>query len=81
MCRPAFRIPAASSDAWRYLKGAKREPREHKGSGTPYLYAEGAVPFPDRDRRAGAHDPDRGGRRQPVTVQACRGHAATAIAA
>lgn len=43
----AYRIPKAQLDAWRYLKGAKREPREHKGSGTPYLYIEGAVPFPD----------------------------------
>ncbi len=48
----AYRIPAAQLAAWRYLKGAKREPREHKGSGTPYLYVEGAIPFPDRDRRA-----------------------------
>jgi DNA (cytosine-5)-methyltransferase 1 len=44
----SYRIPDAQLAAWRYLKGAKREPREHKGSGTPYLYVEGAVPFPDR---------------------------------
>jgi DNA (cytosine-5)-methyltransferase 1 len=43
----SYRIPAAQLDSWRYLKGAKREPREHKASGTPYLYVEGAVPFPD----------------------------------
>ena len=43
----AYRIPDTQLAAWRYLKGAKREPREHKASGTPYLYVEGAVPFPD----------------------------------
>ena len=34
--------------SWRYLKGAKREQREHKNSGTKYFYTEGAIPFPDR---------------------------------
>ncbi len=43
----SYRIPDAQLGSWRYLKGAKREPREHKGSGTPYMYVEGAVPFPD----------------------------------
>jgi DNA (cytosine-5)-methyltransferase 1 len=33
---------------WEYLKGAKREQRYHKGSGTPYFYVEGPIPFPDR---------------------------------
>ncbi len=33
--------------AWRRLKGAKREQRVHKASGTPYEYVEGAIPFPD----------------------------------
>lgn len=32
---------------WRYLKGSKKEERVHKGSGEPYLYTEGALPFPD----------------------------------
>jgi DNA (cytosine-5)-methyltransferase 1 len=40
-------VPEAQIAAWRYLKGAKREPRVHKGSGTPYEYVEGAIPFPD----------------------------------
>jgi DNA (cytosine-5)-methyltransferase 1 len=31
---------------WRYLKGAKREPRRH-ASGFTYSYAEGAMTFPD----------------------------------
>jgi DNA (cytosine-5)-methyltransferase 1 len=44
----AYRIPDRQLADWRYLKGAKREPRQHKASGTPYLYAEGALPFPDR---------------------------------
>ncbi len=33
---------------WAYLKGAKREQRYHKGSGTPYFYVEGPIPYPDR---------------------------------
>ncbi|MFV2062504.1 MAG: DNA (cytosine-5-)-methyltransferase [Chloroflexota bacterium] len=33
---------------WRYLKGAKREQRYHKGSDTPYFYVEGPIPYPDR---------------------------------
>jgi len=34
-------------DAWRYLKGAKREERVHKASGMAYCYSEGTLPFPD----------------------------------
>jgi DNA (cytosine-5)-methyltransferase 1 len=34
-------------DAWRYLKGAKRVLRRHRGSDTAYFYTEGAIPFPD----------------------------------
>jgi DNA (cytosine-5)-methyltransferase 1 len=33
---------------WKYLKGAKREQRYHVGSGTPYFYVEGPIPYPDR---------------------------------
>ncbi len=33
---------------WQYLKGAKREQRYHRGSGTPYYYVEGPIPYPDR---------------------------------
>jgi DNA (cytosine-5)-methyltransferase 1 len=36
-----------SLENWKYLKGAKNEEREHKKSGTPYFYTEGALPFPD----------------------------------
>ncbi|MFN8520928.1 MAG: DNA (cytosine-5-)-methyltransferase [Chloroflexota bacterium] len=43
----AFFVPERQLAAWSYLKGAKREQRVHKGSGTPYEYAEGAIPFPD----------------------------------
>jgi DNA (cytosine-5)-methyltransferase 1 len=32
---------------WEYLKGAKREQRTHRESGTPYFYTEGGIPFPD----------------------------------
>ncbi len=43
----AYLVPERQLASWRYLKGAKREQRVHKGSGTPYEYAEGAIPFPD----------------------------------
>jgi DNA (cytosine-5)-methyltransferase 1 len=43
----SFFIPDEQIDAWRYLKGAKRELRHHRGSGAPYFYSEGAIPFPD----------------------------------
>jgi DNA (cytosine-5)-methyltransferase 1 len=32
---------------WKFLKGAKSIERVHKGSGTPYSYAEGKMAFPD----------------------------------
>ena len=41
-------VPPSQLAAWRYLKGAKREQRIHKASGTPYFYVEGPIPFPDR---------------------------------
>lgn len=41
-------IPDAQLATWQYLKGAKREQRYHKESGTPYFYVEGPIPFPDR---------------------------------
>jgi DNA (cytosine-5)-methyltransferase 1 len=44
---PGYFIPDAQLPIWRYLKGAKREQRVHKGSGTPYEYVEGPIPFPD----------------------------------
>lgn len=46
-----FFIPEAPLSEWRYLKGSKREPRVHRASGTPYFYAEGPLPFPDRTDR------------------------------
>ena len=42
-----FYIPDGQLPDWRYLKGAKKEPRTHRGSGTEYIYAEGALAFPD----------------------------------
>ena len=41
-------ITAEDLPRWQYLKGAKREQRHHKGSGTPYFYVEGPIPYPDR---------------------------------
>jgi DNA (cytosine-5)-methyltransferase 1 len=41
-------VPADQLPRWEYLKGAKREPRYHKGSDTPYFYVEGPIPYPDR---------------------------------
>ena len=34
-------------DKWRYLKGSKREERTNKKTGFTYMYAEGAMSFPD----------------------------------
>jgi DNA (cytosine-5)-methyltransferase 1 len=42
-----FFVPEGQLDTWRYLKGAKNEPRVHKKSGAAYIYTEGALPFPD----------------------------------
>ncbi len=43
----AFFIPEDRVPSWRYLKGAKAEPRKHKGTGLEYRYTEGSLPFPD----------------------------------
>ncbi len=50
---PEYLIPESQIDAWRYLKGAKREDRVHKESGVPYCYNEGPLPFPDPLDRPG----------------------------
>jgi DNA (cytosine-5)-methyltransferase 1 len=44
----AYFIPESQLATWQYLKGAKREQRHHKATGTPYFYVEGPIPFPDR---------------------------------
>lgn len=43
----SFFVPDGQLERWRYLKGAKVEPRVHKESGVPYRHEEGALPFPD----------------------------------
>lgn len=43
---PDFYIPEEQLDRWRYFKGAKREERK-KQDGFTYIYAEGAMDFPD----------------------------------
>jgi DNA (cytosine-5)-methyltransferase 1 len=43
----SYFVPESQLDRWQYLKGAKDEARVHKGSGTPYRYQEGGLPFPD----------------------------------
>jgi len=43
----SFSVPEHKYSGWEYLKGAKNEPRIHKGSGTQYIYTEGKVAFPD----------------------------------
>jgi len=43
----SFYIPDSQLEKWRYLKGAKNEPRVHKASGFIYKYTEGGIPFPD----------------------------------
>ena len=50
---PEYFIPESQLDAWRYLKGAKREDRVHKASGVSYCYNEGPLPFPDPLDRPG----------------------------
>jgi DNA (cytosine-5)-methyltransferase 1 len=44
----SFFIAPDQLQRWEYLKGAKREQRYHKESGTPYFYVEGPIPYPDR---------------------------------
>jgi len=44
----SYFIRHAHLKTWEYLKGGKREQRFHKATGTPYFYAEGSIPFPDR---------------------------------
>lgn len=43
----SFFIPNSQLKEWKFLKGAKSIERIHKGSGTKYKYAEGAMAFPD----------------------------------
>lgn len=43
---PDYWIPESQLKSWRYLKGSKSIPRKSK-SGHKYLYAEGAMSFPD----------------------------------
>ena len=42
----AYRIDKDDLPKWKYLKGAKREPRE-SSRGYSYMFAEGALSFPD----------------------------------
>ena len=42
-----FFIPEEKLGRWEYLKGAKKEQRVHKETGTAWQYSEGAVTFPD----------------------------------
>jgi DNA (cytosine-5)-methyltransferase 1 len=42
-----FFVPKSQLGKWRYLKGAKKEPRTHAQSGETYHYAEGKMAFPD----------------------------------
>ncbi len=42
-----FYIPTEKLGRWEYLKGAKKEQRVHKETGTAWQYSEGAVTFPD----------------------------------
>lgn len=43
----SYFIPEEQVKDWEYLKGAKKEPRTHQGSGATYFYSEGAVAFPE----------------------------------
>jgi DNA (cytosine-5)-methyltransferase 1 len=41
-----FYVSGDALETWRYLKGAKKEPRKHV-NGSVYYYTEGAIPFPE----------------------------------
>lgn len=41
-----FFVDEKTLESWKYLKGSKREERTHR-SGATYVYAEGAMSFPD----------------------------------
>lgn len=43
----AYYVEEDKLEAWRYLKGSKREPRVSKETGYSYMYTEGAMAFPD----------------------------------
>lgn len=43
----SFFVDEADLESWKYLKGAKREPRKNKKTGFEYMYSEGAMAFPD----------------------------------
>lgn len=43
----SYYIDESSFEAWRYLKGAKKEKRVNKATGFEYHYAEGGMVFPD----------------------------------
>jgi DNA (cytosine-5)-methyltransferase 1 len=53
MVSDVYFIPETQLPKWRYLKGAKNEPRKHRASGGRYFYTEGALPFPDPLNRPG----------------------------
>lgn len=42
-----FIIPTSDLKQWKYLKGAKSEPRTNKKTGFQYEYSEGPIAFPD----------------------------------
>ena len=42
-----FYIPDEKFEAWKYLKGGKREERVDKKTGFKYVYSEGSMTFPD----------------------------------
>jgi len=44
---PSFWVDDKALTQWKYLKGAKKIKRVHKGSGEEYNYAEGSMAFPD----------------------------------
>ncbi|MCB0790939.1 MAG: DNA (cytosine-5-)-methyltransferase [Flavobacteriales bacterium] len=58
-----FFLERAAIARWRYLKGAKKEPRKGRGNEFIYHYAEGAMVFPDpKDRPARTIVTGEGGR-------------------
>ena len=66
-----YRIDKDDLPKWKYLKGAKREPRERSSRGYSYMFAEGALAFPRSIGQPLADHHHRRGRQSPFPNQAC----------
>ena len=67
---PEYFVPSDQVPRWEYLKGPKSEPQDPPRFGDRVLLPGGPDSLPGRHRRSGTDDPHRGGRDQPVPLQA-----------